>query len=337
MAEYKVQITITGQTGAGTDYQVPIYVGESSGSSGDNFDLDALSTDFPAAKDDGGDFRFYAADETTPLDFWVESVSGSGPNRTALIWVKVTADLGSNQNIWLYFNGGGANESDGEATFISFDDFPGSSIDSAKWDTKGSGGAVSVASDEVKISVTSNSSTLGIQGKTDFSVGKSMRMRIRRTNSSAGNNSAGLMGSKATLGSFQTPSAQFNRDSFTGGTTNRIRWGQSGDPTTETQANHGLDTTLSVFEVKWASGDLKFHKEGQTDVTKTASVPSSDMRPFLSAERNTALTETWADWIALRKYQVTEPVFNSAGAITPIATFTPSPMMHMMGISGGLM
>ncbi|MBU1151777.1 Ig-like domain-containing protein, partial [Patescibacteria group bacterium] len=51
-------ITLTGQSGAGTDFQIKLAVGESSGSGGADFHLEGNSADFPAEKNDGGDLRF---------------------------------------------------------------------------------------------------------------------------------------------------------------------------------------------------------------------------------------------------------------------------------------
>ena len=100
---YRKKITITGATGAGTNYQVPLLIGESSGASGYNFHLEGKSASFPSGENTGGDLRFTASDGTTLLDFWVESASGTTPNRLAKIWVEVPADLGSNQDIYCYF------------------------------------------------------------------------------------------------------------------------------------------------------------------------------------------------------------------------------------------
>lgn len=134
---YKKKITITGQSGAGTDYQVPFLVGESTGSTGSNFNLEGNSLNFPSAKNNGGDLKFLDSTETIDLPFWVESVSGTTPNRIAKIWVKVSADLGSNRDIYVYYGDSGAsNLSNGDDTFILFDDFEGTgAVDSSKWNT----------------------------------------------------------------------------------------------------------------------------------------------------------------------------------------------------------
>ena len=132
---YRKLITITGQTGAGTSYQVPILIEntEQSGSSA-NLDLEGNSANFPSAKDDGGDLRFTSDDGTTLLDFWVQEVTGG----VAKIWVEVADSLESNVNIYVYYGNsesGLANGSSGEDTFNFFDDFTGAVLDGTKWDT----------------------------------------------------------------------------------------------------------------------------------------------------------------------------------------------------------
>lgn len=131
--KYRKKINITGQSGAGTNYQLLLKVGESAGSSGADFNLGGLSAKFPSDKNDGGDLRFTLSDGIVLLDFWVEEVSGTAPNRVAKIWVKVLDDLGTNKSIYCYFGNISAyNYSNGDRTFLFFDDFDG---DLSNWDT----------------------------------------------------------------------------------------------------------------------------------------------------------------------------------------------------------
>ncbi|RLJ04402.1 MAG: hypothetical protein DRP18_04760, partial [Candidatus Aenigmatarchaeota archaeon] len=93
---------------------------------------------FPSGENDGGDLRFTDNDGTTLLDFWVEKVEGSSPNRVAYIWVEVADNLGSDVDIYCYYgNSGASNASDGEATFDFFDNFEDYSVgddpDPSKW------------------------------------------------------------------------------------------------------------------------------------------------------------------------------------------------------------
>lgn len=131
---YRKAVNINAGSGAGTNYQMKLYVGESAGSSGANFHVSGNANSFPSAKDTSGDIRFTASDGTTLLNFWVESVTGTTPNRTAIIWVKVTATLDSNQTIYCYYKGTTTNVSSGDNTFEFHDDFPGTSLDTTnKW------------------------------------------------------------------------------------------------------------------------------------------------------------------------------------------------------------
>jgi hypothetical protein len=121
---YRIRITISGSSGAGTGYQVLLKIGESSGATGAHFHLNGMSASFPSGKNQGGDLCFTADDGETTLSFWVENVFGSSPNRVAWVWVKVSADLGTSKTIYCYFgNPGATNLSNGSNTFLFFDDF----------------------------------------------------------------------------------------------------------------------------------------------------------------------------------------------------------------------
>jgi hypothetical protein len=115
---YRKKITIAGSSGAGVNYTVPLNVGESSGATGYNFHIEGHSANFPI------DLRFTKDDGITLLNCWVESITGTSPNRTAKIWVKISDDLGVNRNIYCYYgNPNATNVSNGPNTFPFFEDF----------------------------------------------------------------------------------------------------------------------------------------------------------------------------------------------------------------------
>ncbi len=115
---YRKKITLQGQTGAGTNYPVKLLIGESSGASGEDFDLGAY------VQSDFDDIRFTDNDEETLLDYWIESITGTTPNQLATVWVEVKDDLGSNVDIYIYYGNPFANSaSSGQDTFLFFDDF----------------------------------------------------------------------------------------------------------------------------------------------------------------------------------------------------------------------
>ncbi len=110
---YRKKITITGQAGAGTYYQVKLLVGESSGATGENFDLNSRCSSFP------NDIRFTDNDGNTLLDYWVESTTGTTPNQLTTVWIEVADSLESGTvDIYVYYGkSGGTSASNFDNTF----------------------------------------------------------------------------------------------------------------------------------------------------------------------------------------------------------------------------
>lgn len=127
---------INSATGAGTDYQIKIIVHYGSGtdSGGDVYCNSKCKTDF-------GDIRFVDNDKVTELDYWMETGSKIDGDK-AIFWVEISDDLSSNPvTIYLYYgNSSATTTSNGDNTFLFFDDFLGTSLDTTKWDIVGAGG-----------------------------------------------------------------------------------------------------------------------------------------------------------------------------------------------------
>jgi len=121
---YRKSHAIDYAAGAGINYQVKVVVHYGSGTdSGADVCLNSHSrTDF-------GDVRFTDDDGTTLLDCWMESKVDSDK---AVFWVKVADDLSTiNQTIYVYYGKADATTtSNGNNTFIFFDDFSGNM---SKW------------------------------------------------------------------------------------------------------------------------------------------------------------------------------------------------------------
>jgi len=150
---YRREINVANSS---ANVELNLTVGESANASAD-VHLNEHSADFPSAKGDGGDLRF--ADENANLrPFWVESVSGAAPDRVANVWVK----LGSS-NLFIYYGNANANNAaNGDDTFVFFDDFPGTSLDSNKW-TVLAGGA-NVANSIVTVSAANSAEIRSLTG-----------------------------------------------------------------------------------------------------------------------------------------------------------------------------
>jgi|GEM_PF-1621261 len=129
---YRKQISISGQAGAGTGYQIPLLIGETADAAGENFDLNGHCADFP------NDIKFTSADGAAELPYWVESVTGAAPNRLAKVWIKVSANLDSGQNIYVHYgNSLALSQSNGRSVFDLFDDWE-SGKDVSYWNFSGS-------------------------------------------------------------------------------------------------------------------------------------------------------------------------------------------------------
>ena len=113
---YKKKVTLTGQADAGTDYQVKLLIGKTSGATGEDFDLNEHCLDTFA------DIRFTDNDETTKLKYWIESVAASGTSYLATVWVKVADSLESGTpDIYIYYGkAGDTTTSSGDDTFIKY-------------------------------------------------------------------------------------------------------------------------------------------------------------------------------------------------------------------------
>lgn len=111
------KLTITGSSGAGTNYQIFLRIHEGSGgaSSGENCYLDGNCQNYPY------DIAFTDNDGKTKLDFFIENLTAS-PIRT---WIEVADDLNTTKSIYIYYNKLGITTSDsnGTATFDFFYDF----------------------------------------------------------------------------------------------------------------------------------------------------------------------------------------------------------------------
>ena len=101
-------ISITGQSGAGADYQIKLEIGDSAGG---DFNLEGHCTNFPQ------DIRITDNDGTTLLDHWVEDITAN----PIVVYVEVKDDLGSNRDVRVYYGKSGESSvSNGANTFLQY-------------------------------------------------------------------------------------------------------------------------------------------------------------------------------------------------------------------------
>jgi len=161
--------TIQGSSTHLADYQVPFVLHRATGT--DSGRDVYLGTD---VRPDFRDIRFTTTDNSL-LPYWLESVSSDA----ALAWVRVPSIPTTGTQVYLYFgNETAPSLSSGDETFIFFDDFAGTSLDTTnKW-TVVAGNGISVSDGLFRVSYASGSSTYGtIRSKQ--SVGPNIALRTR--------------------------------------------------------------------------------------------------------------------------------------------------------------
>jgi hypothetical protein len=111
-------ITLSRASGAVTNYQLKLLVGESSGSVGEDVDLGGLCLS------SFDDLRFTTSDGTTLLDYYIESITGVNPNQLATVWIEFDSIGTGATTFYMYYGNSGASAaSNGPNTFILFEDF----------------------------------------------------------------------------------------------------------------------------------------------------------------------------------------------------------------------
>jgi len=303
---YRKSHQIVGSTaGAQTDYQVRItvYYGSGTDSGGNVYLNGKCRTDF-------GDIRFTASDGSTLLAYWMESYTASS---SAVFWVKVPSIPASpnTATIYIYYGKSDATTtSNGDATFLFFDDFPGTAVNTTKW-TVLSGGSVSVSNGELVL--TGDGSNRGKVASKTFQSTDYVRMRVKSRVADASESSllAVLQHDKTYGASSNRPSNGFWHETY--GTDFNIYKGVSNTLTKLTSVTYDFypDTNYHILEFVKSGSSMKGYADGvlKTSVSDTTTF-SSKYIGLASRERAYA---TRVDWVFISKYVEPEPSHGSWG------------------------
>lgn len=294
--DHRQGITITGSIGAGTNYQIMLDV---------TYDAN-MQADFD-------DIRFTAANGVTELDYWCEDYTAS---TDAIFWVEVADNLNTTQEIYMYYgNDAVSTTSDGDDTFLFFDDFNDASIDPAKWTEDGateSGGYLSLAVGNKWLgSVDHVQSGTAIEARTKQAGARKHNLGYANT--------------------WAVSNPQWIHHAFDGDT-----FMYEGNTDTGTKS-YPLDT-YCIESIYWKDVD-----EGEYDVDRAgrqdrddADIPDSDMH--VGAQTWGSSTAAYIiDWIFVRSWIETEPIalFGLWNDLTP-AMFLFSVPFDMWGMDTAL-
>jgi len=251
---------------------------------------------------DFGDVRFTKDDGVTLLDYWMEEKVDSD---YAIFWVKITDDLSSSDvTIYIYYGKSDATTtSNGDNTFLFFDDFSGTSLDSNKWDLIE--GDVEVS--DGNLVLTGTSGTRGrIEGKTVVSKPVAFHSRVKWSGSEVtactfcGMRKKGV--SNVYIVNYQYVSAA------------TVRFACSNTAgTTTSDYSVTTPTSYHIYKTTWKTGEAKAYFDGTLKATITSYVPTDDMAAYLR-EGNTGGQIAYVDWYFIRKWVDPEPGHGSWGS-----------------------
>jgi len=342
--------TIQGTTaGAQTDYQMRMTVHKGTG------------TDSPTdvycggnCRDDFGDIRWCAEDGTTLLSYWIEElVSGD----YAVFWVKIPSIPASpdSVDVYMYYDNPSATSlSDGDATFLLFDDFAGTDIDTTKWDKLGTAGTNYKVEDGYLKFI---SPPAGIRTKTAIGVNRHVLIEWRFTRTDGTNPIPVDDTNRKPYDYFKEPVADewginFSSDVNEGifamvddiaywryytSTQNQIvetstaGWRKNWLVWSDTCKGFRDDITPNE---RWSApiGDLRYWYYNTTSGwTNTGRVPAiADGFKFEIYHFESRGNNTWYDWIFVRKYASPEPTWGAWGSEE--TAVVGKPPMTLMGV-----
>jgi uncharacterized protein DUF2341 len=297
---YKSHV-INSSIGAGTDYQVKIICHYAGGSdSGNEVYLNSNT------QADFDDVDFYDNDQATQLDSWLEVKVNSD---YAEFWVEVADDLGSGaQTIYIYYGDVvGTSQSDGEATFLFFDDFDDASIDLAKWDTTGSpteaGGLLSLTDDD------------GVLTDDTWAINKAMRCYAECDEQDWG---IGIADQNVVTPANNVMIQNSDYDYPNDFDRYKCVTGAAASGTaTYSDGHEDFRSQFWTYEVTWVSGSAKFYQNEVELDEITTDVPSASLGEHLYVWDSSQECQLDVDWTLLRKFIAAEPSHGAWGNQVP--------------------
>jgi len=269
----KKAITITNSSGSIlTDYQISLDI---------SYDSD-MQADFD-------DIRFTDSSVSTVLPYWIESKTDSS---TAKIWVKVSSIPTTGTTIYLYYgNSSVASAANGDNTFVFFDDFNGTALDTTKWKANG-GGTNTVSNSIVESYLGADTWNGGISTKSSYSCSAA---RYKYKTDHAGATSTweytNVLGSDAYFCS-STDTNYLNK--FKNNSYNTLMSGHSSG-------------AWHIFDVVVGSSSTTGRIDNGTSFTITNTSPQTESTFLAGLSGGTSYARIALDWVILRKYVSIEP------------------------------
>jgi hypothetical protein len=329
--EYRQKITIQGQAGAGTNYEVLFKIGESAGAAGFDFYLDTPGGNFP------NDIRFTDVDGETLLNYWIEETIGTTPNQTLNVWVKVEANLDTNQDIYVYYgNSTASSASDPFSTFLFFDDFNRPNISDITVEdayTKTNGGTWSIENNRLKnVGGSGDPNKLLIESL--GMVNHPVMMKTRVLIETFGNNDlsrAGLAVCNVANGEGYSVLFRNNKAERFKGLNDKKSWGSINITNPAWSLNNWYNLEYTVLEPASKKGLVRFWDDFTAKPSfQTIDFGNGSARAwgYIGFAGSRTSDVSWFEEILVRKYIANEPAFSSLGTPENISDVTANKFIH---------
>lgn len=323
---YRKSHAITGSTGAGTNYQVRVVVHKTTGTdSGPDVYLGSN------VRDDFGDVRFTAGDASTVLSYWLEGQSLTSGSQAAF-WINVTADLGTNQNVYIYYgNSSATTNSNGTNTFLLYSDWEDQTLQGWTINNAGGSGSGSVVSLNSfwQLKLNAPSTSARVQAFKAYSAAPGIMIESIMTTGTTAGDGVYIGFSDGTMQSASEDASQ-NGYMFSlgrnGNTADMIqKTVASAFTTLATTAGSVANSTTYYIGLSWTGTTLKGYRNRSQILSATDNSYSSRSYAFISADVN----DKYYDWIYVRKYINPEPANSTWGAEENVYSFD-----YTWGVSG---
>jgi len=323
--DYRKSITLSRVSGAVTNYQMKLLVGESSGAAGEDVDCDSkVASDFD-------DLRFTTSDGETLLDYWIESLSGVTPNQLATVWIEFDSIGTTDTTFYMYYgNSGAAAYSSGTNTFIVFDDFErGSNGDAVGGIWTVLAGSIVISTEQAYSGTRSakmvgqNTITPGFNTALNASANISIRFRTYKEDQA----DLGIMHGDGTTRAIIRAEADEDMSVFDG-----VTYQDTGSNITAAAWQlielNEWDWTNKTVDV-WLNG-LKIKDNGDISYTNSS---IANLLYFIQYTATTGV-DAWIDEVLVRNWRATEPAWGSWGVeetSLPYPTVLPAAPTVMSG------
>jgi hypothetical protein len=302
---YRKQIKLSRASGAVTDYQLKLLAGESSGATGADVHCGGkcLSS--------FDDLRFTNAAGTL-LGYWIESITGTTPNRLAVVWIKFDSIAASDTAFYMYYgNSGAAAVSNGDDTFALFDDFLGNTLNSDKWQ---SSITESIENSILTINGRNGQSNIVLSNfMNNYTYGQGYALRARISTDHLGGTDGSENGG---FGHKMNNRVLVSPQDDSSGTTGKYHcYAGSGVMGSGSIAGMtaGVYGIWDVMRCEEGNNKCIFRHNDANEVVITTNIPSDGLAIHFSAWNN-VLSKVCVDWVAVRQFYETEPAWGAWGS-----------------------